>query len=439
MIRCDHRTNETDGRRFGSRRLLAAAAALIAALFVLSACFGGDDAPAAAPEPPPASEDPQTQQPAPAAAQQPAQTQQPQAVSTAEQTQTAEQAAAPEPAAQQAEPPPGVAGEYVVQSGDTLAAIAEAHDVRLDDLIRINNIQNPNLLSVGQTLLIPSDEPQSPPETAAALAEPAQDAPEPEETDEPDEPVSTPTVTLPNTALGLGVATTTSTSQFPQSGPDETSERIPAPPANFIQYGADALPWLHTRTTIDDILPLVYAWPMPSLIDGDSRINLIDTNGDGNFAAAIIFTDPTSFGAAVPFSNLVVYDPVPGQPTRYRIGYDHRLAYGREVQGLEVLSHLDLTGEGIRDITFREVSCSGGTCTNAFYILQGAADGYRVITGEAALIDNVTSIQVADATADGTPDLIIAGEAQDDGQPYTITLSAQQNAITEVSRIPQAN
>ena len=438
MVHRDHRTNETDGRRLGLRGLIAAALLLAAAALALSACFGGDDAPAAAPEPPPASEDPQTQQPAPAAAQQPAQTQQPQPVSTSDQSQTTAQTETPEPqaTAEQAEPPPGVAGEYVVQSGDTLAAIADDHGVRLDDLIRINNIQNPNLLSVGQTLLIPSDEPPSAVETPAAQEEPQQNAPQAEESDEP---VDTPTVTLPNSAVGLGVPITTSVSQFPQSGPDETSERIPPPPANFIQYGVDALPWLQTRTTIDDILPIFFAWPMPPLIVGDSRLNLIDTNGDGNFAAAIIFTDPNSFGAAVPFSNLVVYDPVPGRPTRYRIAYDHRLAYGREVQGLEVLSHLDLTGEGIRDITFREVSCSGGTCTNAFYILRGIADGYRVVTGEAALIDNVTAIEIADATADGTADLIISGEARDDGQPYTITLSAQQNTLAEVSRVPQAN
>lgn len=415
---------------------------LIAAALTLSACglFNGDDTPAAAPAPPPASDDPQpTQQPA---AQQPAQAeqqaQQPQPVSTTQQAQTAQQQqpAAEEPQQQAAEQTATAAAEYVVQPGDTLADIAAAHDVRLDDLIRVNNIQNPNVLSVGQRLLIPGDEPEpsvAEAESSDAAAAPAAGGEQAEES------VDTPTVTLPNTAVALATSTSTSASQFPQPGPDATVTNLPDPPANFIQYGAGLLPWMHGRSTIDEIIPVFNAWPMPPLIDGNSRLNLVDTNGNGFFSAAIIFTDPNSFGAAVPFSNLVVYDPIPGRLDRYRIGYDHRLAYGREVQGLQVLSDLDLTGEGIRDITFREVSCSGGVCVNAFYVLRGVGDGYFVVTGPDAQINDVETVQIADGTADGVLDLVIGGVAPDDGEPYTFTLSVQSDALVEVSRIARSN
>ena len=420
--------------RIGARRIAAAAmlALLLAAALALAAC-GGDDAPAAAPEPPPASADPQPA-PEPAAAEQPAAAQPPQPVNTAGQDAQADgQQAQPAGAAEQTAPPVAT-NEYIVQPGDTLAAIANAHDVRLDDLIRINSIQNPNMLRVGQTLLIPSDEPEPQPSVA-----PAEET-EPETQTEPEQeaPVATPTVTLPNTALPLGAPTSTSSAQFPQSRPDAATDRIPQPPETFIQYGADALPWLQGRSGIDEILPIFDAWPMPPLITGNDRINLVDTTGDGLFAAAIVFTDPTSFGARVPFSNLVVYDAIPGPGSRYRIGYDHRLAYGREVQGLQVLSDLDLTGDGIRDITFREVSCSADACANAFYILRSVGDGYRVITGPDALIDNVSQVEIGDGTADGVLDLRVTGQAQDDGQTYSFILSAQNNALTEVSRIPQS-
>ena len=45
--------------------------------------------------------------------------------------------------------------EYVVQSGDSLSAIAARFNVSLDALIELNGIENPNLLSVGEVLTLP--------------------------------------------------------------------------------------------------------------------------------------------------------------------------------------------------------------------------------------------------------------------------------------------
>ncbi|MDQ6695585.1 MAG: LysM peptidoglycan-binding domain-containing protein [Chloroflexota bacterium] len=44
---------------------------------------------------------------------------------------------------------------YVVKSGDTLSGIADLFGVTVDDIIRVNNIADPNSLQLGQVLTIP--------------------------------------------------------------------------------------------------------------------------------------------------------------------------------------------------------------------------------------------------------------------------------------------
>jgi hypothetical protein len=44
---------------------------------------------------------------------------------------------------------------YIVNAGDTLGTISELFDVSIDDLMTVNGISNPNLLDVGQELIIP--------------------------------------------------------------------------------------------------------------------------------------------------------------------------------------------------------------------------------------------------------------------------------------------
>lgn len=56
---------------------------------------------------------------------------------------------------------------YVVQPGDTLSSIARNFDVSVADLLAANNLVNVDLLSIGQTLIIPA--PGAVPATAAAV------------------------------------------------------------------------------------------------------------------------------------------------------------------------------------------------------------------------------------------------------------------------------
>ena len=52
-------------------------------------------------------------------------------------------------------PTPPVPPVYTVQAGDTLGAIAQAYGISVEDLMSANDLADPNVLHVGQTLVIP--------------------------------------------------------------------------------------------------------------------------------------------------------------------------------------------------------------------------------------------------------------------------------------------
>jgi LysM repeat protein len=56
-------------------------------------------------------------------------------------------------------PSPTQSTQYTVQAGDTLGGIAQAYDVSIQDLMAVNGIDDPNLLQIGQTLVIPISRP----------------------------------------------------------------------------------------------------------------------------------------------------------------------------------------------------------------------------------------------------------------------------------------
>ena len=327
---------------------------------------------------------------------------------------------------------------YIVQPGDTLAQIANRLGVRIDDLITLNGIQDPDVLQVGQELKIPGAEPSSTArdsEDEVEVEDQADDEQQ-EESDDEDQ-IEPPNVELPTVAVPAATSTQVSYSQFPQPGPEQTTDTIPDAPSNFLQYGAAALPWLHGINQIEPIIELFKAWPMPALAVGNDRVVLLDTNANGEFSASIIYTDPNSFGAAVPFSNLVVYDPVPGDASKYRIAYDHALAYAREVQGIQQIADIDVTGDAVRDLTFREITCDASGCVSSFYILVSSGDGYRTITGAAAQVAEVSAIEIEDLTGDGVPDIVVDGLATDQATAaaFTFVFTARGDDLVESVRL----
>lgn len=76
-------------------------------------------------------------------------------------------------------PPPPQQQTYVVQPGDTLTAIAARFGTTVQALVQANNIVNPNLIFVGQVLIIPGTVVQPPPATATPGPGPVTPVPPP--------------------------------------------------------------------------------------------------------------------------------------------------------------------------------------------------------------------------------------------------------------------
>jgi LysM repeat protein len=69
---------------------------------------------------------------------------------------------------------------YTVQPGDTLFRIAQQFGVTVDALMQANNITNPDLVTAGQILIIPTPTPASQPETAVTPPTIAESNPAPQ-------------------------------------------------------------------------------------------------------------------------------------------------------------------------------------------------------------------------------------------------------------------
>ena len=112
------------------------ALALLAAPLLLAGCFGGGD-----------DDDDETPTSAPATA-----------TATSPAAASSPTAAATEAEAASPTAAPGEGGEYTVQAGDTLGAIANQFGVTVEAIVEANGLANPDLIEVGQVLIIPAPE-----------------------------------------------------------------------------------------------------------------------------------------------------------------------------------------------------------------------------------------------------------------------------------------
>lgn len=94
---------------------------------------------------------------------------------------------------------PGEPVTYRVQPGDTLLTIAAQFNVTVENIMAINNLEDPNFIQVGQELIIPvGGLPEPTPTTTSEASTPEPPSPQPTDTPEPtatSQPEATPTGT----------------------------------------------------------------------------------------------------------------------------------------------------------------------------------------------------------------------------------------------------
>jgi len=86
-------------------------------------------------------------------------------------------------------PPTPTLTIYVVQSGDTLGSIAEQFDVPVEDIMKANGLTEPDVLDVGQALVIPVGGFVFPTATPGALPTNVVETPPPTATRDPSAPL----------------------------------------------------------------------------------------------------------------------------------------------------------------------------------------------------------------------------------------------------------
>lgn len=320
-------------------------------------------------------------------------------------------------------------GTYTVQAGDTLGDVAFRFGTTAAVLADLNNLTNPDSLVIGQVLVLPGGQlPEDDGEETVAGGDGSGDGDAPANGDGGDAPAPAP-------VAGAGL----SPAGIPQPGPDVTTDTIPERPAALADFATTALPWLQDRTTPAEVLDLFVQWSMPPLPRGD-RFFLVDTDADGLFSLVAIFTDPGQpQRGPLTDANLVIYDPIPDQPVRWRQAFDHNLAHGLVGQDYSVLSVEDVTGDGERDITYAEVFCGASTCTTSVHVLVRDGDGYRDAVVTPIDVPTATSLNLADVTGDGVLDLTIEGGTfgsvgAGPPRPFTFVFSASGDNFVEISR-----
>lgn len=196
----------------------------------------------------------------------------------------------PEPAPEQSpvEPEPGPF-IYIVQTGDTLSAIAWRFGVAATALVETNQLADPNLVWPGQRLLIPGPESWLELETSPRpLAEPAPESPPPES-----EPIALP---LPEPAPELPSAL-----ELPPA-----PEPLPRPP----QTSSPSIPWP------DDAVCAIYV-PYFAIGQEAYRRSLVDMLTNSQINALVIDVKGENGLISYPTRVTLAHDIGAAQPTAH--------------------------------------------------------------------------------------------------------------------------
>jgi len=174
---------------------------------------------------------------------------------------------------------------YVVQSGDTLGAIAQRYSLTLDQLMAANNLTDPNVLRVGQTLVIPGNgyvPPPPPTGTPGALPTNAAEPPRPTDTPNPNAPLPQVAIREVKSPGSLADETVVITNQ---GGPldlagwtlaDQTGHQYRFPALTLFEGGAVSL---HTGAGTDTVTDLYWGLAEPVWASGRQAL-LSDAGGN---------------------------------------------------------------------------------------------------------------------------------------------------------------
>lgn len=143
---------------------------------------------------------------------------------------------------------------YVVQAGETLSQIAEAHDIALDKLMQLNGISNPNAIYAGQVLSFTPPTVTTTP-TATNTASPTTTA-SPTETEAPtNTEVPTDPATPDTTQTVTSTATTSASAEISTPIGTPTEQSLPQPIASLNQIytvgSGDSLQLIALRMGVD--------------------------------------------------------------------------------------------------------------------------------------------------------------------------------------------
>jgi murein DD-endopeptidase MepM/ murein hydrolase activator NlpD len=174
---------------------------------------------------------------------------------------------------------------YVVLPGDTLSSIARQFDVSVESLMAANGLSDPNVLSVGQTLIIPTAVESGTSPTEALPPTSTLEAPLPTATRDPNAPL--PRLII-REVIGAGSLADESLVIVNQGGPvdlagwtlrDESGHLYTFPSLTLFTDGAIKV---HTTSGVDTVTDLY--WGQAEAVWASGKVVLLSDPG-GNLQA----------------------------------------------------------------------------------------------------------------------------------------------------------
>ncbi|WAL61179.1 peptidoglycan DD-metalloendopeptidase family protein [Thermocoleostomius sinensis] len=157
---------------------------------------------------------------------------------------------------------------YRVNPGDTVAAIARSHNIPQSLLIDANNLSDPNVIFVGQTLTVPAIQPTSPASPVQVASETLSAA-------------ILPAIPTGGTAPGLSTVDTSNTVTT-----ETVNTEAPAVPSLLAQSTSESLPHPIASPTVQQPRPQIAVAPLPEASVGplgvDSEPGLMMESNPGS-------------------------------------------------------------------------------------------------------------------------------------------------------------